>query len=182
MKKNFHHCSECGSPYSSLVWPRRCNKCGDVFFQSVGSVAVLLIPVEPRNLIVIRRDVEPKRGEFALPGGYVDATGETWQQACVREAYEESSGTININASFVREWMVRSTDTNLTLIFGIAPRATPEWFRGVAKAFRPNSEVTEIGLIDQPEDLAFPHHTEAALRWFNTFTVNPMEGYLQTKP
>ena len=41
------------------------------------------------GVVVIRRDIEPFRGELALPGGFIE-TGESWREAAVRELSEET--------------------------------------------------------------------------------------------
>ncbi len=50
---------------------------------------------EGNNLILIRRKNPPFQGELALPGGFVDI-GETVEEACVREVYEETSLKVKI--------------------------------------------------------------------------------------
>ncbi len=47
------------------------------------------------NLILIRRKNPPFKGELALPGGFVDV-GETVENACIREACEETSMNVKI--------------------------------------------------------------------------------------
>ena len=44
---------------------------------------------------VIKRGNPPYLGEYALPGGFVDV-GETTEEACIREAFEETNITIKI--------------------------------------------------------------------------------------
>ena len=56
--------------------------------------AVILVN-NRRNLVLIRRKNPPFQGELALPGGFVDV-GETVEEACIREAYEETNININI--------------------------------------------------------------------------------------
>ncbi|GAG77102.1 unnamed protein product, partial [marine sediment metagenome] len=41
-------------------------------------------------LVLIRRKNPPFQGELALPGGFVDV-GETVENACIREAKEETN-------------------------------------------------------------------------------------------
>ena len=48
------------------------------------------------NVILIRRGFEPFKGEYALPGGFVDI-GESVEAACVRDMKEETGLEIDIN-------------------------------------------------------------------------------------
>lgn len=57
--------------------------------------AVILINNE-RDLVLIKRKNPPFQGYLALPGGFVDI-GETVEDACIREAFEET----NINAKIL---------------------------------------------------------------------------------
>jgi len=54
-----------------------------------------LILYKKTNLILIRRKNPPFQGQFALPGGFIDK-GESPEQACVREAFEETSLNVRI--------------------------------------------------------------------------------------
>lgn len=140
--------------------------------EGVYGVAVLLVPVvdlphTPCGLIIIRRDVEPQKGKLALPGGFIDPTGETWQEACAREAREESSEILNVDANTIRHFMTRSTLNNLLLVFGVAPPIPLQEFAQAAFHFTPNKEVTEVSFITRPTELAFPLHTEAVRMWFD---------------
>jgi len=59
-------------------------------------VVVDVVVKYPENSIVlIRRKNPPFRGEFALPGGFVDI-GETVEEACIRETYEETNIRVTI--------------------------------------------------------------------------------------
>ena len=56
-----------------------------------------VIKFKKNNLILIRRKNPPFQGGYALPGGFVDI-GETVEDACIREAKEET----NINVKIIR--------------------------------------------------------------------------------
>ncbi|MFX1586792.1 MAG: NUDIX domain-containing protein [Promethearchaeota archaeon] len=54
-----------------------------------------VIIYEKTNLIFIRRKNPPFQGVLALPGGFVNI-GETVENACIREAYEETNINVKI--------------------------------------------------------------------------------------
>jgi len=56
--------------------------------------AVILLN-RKQDLILIRRKNPPFLGELALPGGFVDV-GESVEQACIREAKEETNIDVKI--------------------------------------------------------------------------------------
>jgi 8-oxo-dGTP diphosphatase len=49
----------------------------------------------PEKIILIRRRNPPFKGQYALPGGFVDI-GETVESACIREAKEETNVDVEI--------------------------------------------------------------------------------------
>ena len=51
--------------------------------------------VEKGKIVLIKRGTEPFKGEWALPGGFVDSQ-ETAEAACVREAKEETGLDVKI--------------------------------------------------------------------------------------
>lgn len=65
-----------------------CNSCGFVFYLDPKLVACTI--AETRNGIVLqRRKKNPKKGQWVLPGGFVDR-GETLEAAAKREFFEET--------------------------------------------------------------------------------------------
>ena len=54
-----------------------------------------VIRFKKTSIVLIRRKNPPFRGEFALPGGFVDV-GESVEDACIREAYEETNIKVTI--------------------------------------------------------------------------------------
>lgn len=54
-----------------------------------------VIRYKKNNLVLIRRKNPPFKGKLALPGGFVDKK-ETPEQACIREAKEETNLDIKI--------------------------------------------------------------------------------------
>src|SRR4051812_34328648 len=97
-------CSYCGARYQpDATWPRVCAACGETTWRNPLPVAVALLPITmPEGgpgLVVVRRDIDPGRGELSLPGGFMEV-GESWQEAAVRELREETG--ISADAADVR--------------------------------------------------------------------------------
>ncbi len=54
-----------------------------------------VIRFKKTSIVLIRRKNPPFLGEIALPGGFVEV-GETVEDACIREAYEETNIRVTI--------------------------------------------------------------------------------------
>ncbi|MFX0022720.1 MAG: NUDIX domain-containing protein [Candidatus Hermodarchaeota archaeon] len=61
------------------------------------TVDALIMVNNKKDIVLIHRKNPPFQGELALPGGFVDI-GETVEEACIREAFEET----NINVRLIR--------------------------------------------------------------------------------
>src|SRR5205085_2744337 len=69
------------------------------------------------GVLAVRGAIEPRKGQLALPGGFVDL-GESWQQAGARELREETG--IVIDPGEIRDFRVLSAPDGTVLIFGVA--------------------------------------------------------------
>lgn len=155
------HCSFCGRAFTEINWPRTCAQCGNVSFLNPVPVAVLVVPVDD-GVLTVRRNIEPRKGALALPGGYINY-GETWQAAGAREVFEETG--MRLNPETIRLLAVHSA-TNAErnpLIFGLA-EALPA---SALTAFTPNEETSELVIVRERTELAFPLHTQVLADYFN---------------
>ncbi|MDT0344249.1 NUDIX domain-containing protein [Streptomyces litchfieldiae] len=156
------HCPFCGAGYPATVaWPRDCPGCGETHWANPLPVAVALLPVagpDGPGVVVVRRDIEPCRGELALPGGYMEI-GETWQQAAVRELREETG--LTAPAAEATLFDVRSGDRTLNLFALLPPREA-----ATLPASTATPEATEWLVLTKPAPLAFPSHTEVLEAYF----------------
>lgn len=93
-------CVECGAPMSTKTVrsaPRRvCDGCGRVHYTDP-KVAVGVMVFRDDRLLLVRRVMEPGRGRWSLPGGYVDV-GEDPRAAAAREALEEAGIVVSAGA------------------------------------------------------------------------------------
>ncbi|MCX6046047.1 MAG: NUDIX domain-containing protein [Chloroflexi bacterium] len=153
------HCSYCGQPFvAEQAWPRRCANCNNVTFVNPLPVAVLLLPVDD-GVLVVRRGIQPRLGQLALPGGYIEL-GEAWQAAAARELYEEAG--ITVDPQTIHEFRVRSAPDGTVLIFGLAPKR----HAADLPPFVPTSEASERVILAEPAELAFSLHTEVVQAFF----------------
>lgn len=97
-------------------------------------IAVGAIVLERGSVLFVRRDREPSRGEWSLPGGRVE-WGESLREACIREIREETGVDVDIEG-----------------VAGIAERIVPDddgevrWHYVIVDFWaRPRSRATEAG-------------------------------------
>ena len=60
------------------------------------TVDAVILYNDNKDIILIRRKNPPFQGDYALPGGFVDI-GETVENACIREAQEETNLKVKIS-------------------------------------------------------------------------------------
>jgi ADP-ribose pyrophosphatase YjhB (NUDIX family) len=104
MGEPFNYCPRCGAPVSLRVpagddRPRHvCGACGTVHYQNPKLVAGCLAEWGER-ILLCRRAIEPRRGLWTLPAGFME-NGETTQEAAMREALEEANARVEILALY----------------------------------------------------------------------------------
>ncbi|MEM7033942.1 MAG: NUDIX domain-containing protein [Chloroflexota bacterium] len=154
------YCSFCGHHFDKdQPWPRQCSHCQQLTYLNPIPVAVLLLPVG-NGILTIRRNIEPRKGQLALPGGFIDGT-ESWQSAAARELYEEAQ--IQIEPDQISLFQVHSAPDGTLLIFGLAPHY-PE---ATLPAFHPSAEISDRVIIYGTHTLAFPLHTQVTKAFFD---------------
>lgn len=159
------YCSYCGTRYPQGVgWPRTCTACGETTWSNPLPVAVVLHPVVYADgrvgLVVVRRDIEPFRGDIALPGGFIE-TGESWREAAVRELREETG--LPASPDEVELFNVHSSAGGRSLlVFGVLPPRRAE----TLPPSRPTEEAMEWFVLTEPAELAFPTHTAVMAEFF----------------
>lgn len=89
-----HYCSNCGSLLSVKV-PQGddrsryvCENCGMVHYQNPKMV-VGCIPEWGGRILLCMRAIEPRRGRWTIPAGYLES-GETVTEGAERESFEEA--------------------------------------------------------------------------------------------
>jgi ADP-ribose pyrophosphatase YjhB (NUDIX family) len=88
----WRHCPACGHalvPQSDGESQRPyCPDCERFYYSNPAPASCCIVP-RGDDLLFVQRSVEPCRGEWTLPGGFVEL-GETTEEAAIRELLEET--------------------------------------------------------------------------------------------
>jgi ADP-ribose pyrophosphatase YjhB (NUDIX family) len=93
--RSLKHCSRCGAElaFGSVEGEDRdrlaCSNCGFVAYVNPRLVVTTIPVTEAGEVVLIRRGIEPGRGSWAQPGGFLEID-ETVGEAAVRETLEET--------------------------------------------------------------------------------------------
>jgi len=157
---DFQFCPVCGGRLESSKLkenePTRlvCSDCHFIFYLDPKLVASSVVELDGR-IVLLRRGIEPQKGKWVVPGGYVDR-GEAVEAAALRETEEECG--------------IRTRIKNLLGIYSYVGRPVvvvvyvTEYLTGNLTARDEALEVKLFRLEEIPwDDLAFPS-TEDALK------------------
>jgi ADP-ribose pyrophosphatase YjhB (NUDIX family) len=93
--RTLNYCSSCGASlqFGSVDGEDRdrlsCPECGHIAYVNPRLVVTTLPITESGDLVLLRRGIEPGRGRWAQPGGFLEID-ETVHQAAIRETREET--------------------------------------------------------------------------------------------
>jgi ADP-ribose pyrophosphatase YjhB (NUDIX family) len=167
------HCPSCGArvDYRVPVDDNReravCSHCSTVHYQNPLTV-VGTVPVWGEQVLLCRRAIEPRRGFWTLPAGFMEL-GETTAEGAVRETIEEAGARIALGPLFTLLNVVRVGQVHLFY------RATLE-----DTDFAPGPESLETQLFDEQsipwDELAF----KTVTRTLRCFFDDRRTGHFQT--
>jgi ADP-ribose pyrophosphatase YjhB (NUDIX family) len=134
-----------------------CTACGNIHYQNP-KVVVGCIPEYENRILLCRRDIEPRRGKWTLPAGFLE-NDESVREGALRETYEEAQVRVEILAPY------RLFDLVFVNQIYLMFRA-----RILVPEFGPTHESSEVKLVhenDIPwEDIAFPVIQKTLLHYF----------------
>ncbi len=167
----YTHCHCCGHAYEQSQKPHteieiHCRHCNQITYKNPIPVAVLLIPTPTRRgLFLVQRGIEPKRGAFACPGGFM-MEGESWKVAAAREALEEIHISIEDPEDTITLLdVVGAPPFKRTLIFGLVRRRSAIRI----DPFKESDEALDRVIVEHESRLpiAFPLHETMIKRYLN---------------
>lgn len=159
-RPQFKHCPSCRSPLAEREIDEKvrlaCTHCTFVYWNNPLPVAAAIVPHKSGGIVMVKRGVEPRKGSWCLPAGFMEV-GETPEQGAARESGEEAKIAIEVER----------------LIYTFAPPKTPQVLlffvaKEIDQTPTPGSDATEarvFQLDELPEDIAFSSHVEAINRW-----------------
>ncbi len=161
-------CSYCGTKYDAPhAYPRTCPGCKYQTWANPIPVGVTIVPVVDggrTGVLVVRRNLPPKIGKLALPGGFLEEH-EAWNIGAAREVREETGVEIDTDLEQLI-WRSSSPRPNRLLLFCVAKPVDASEF----PSFEADAETQERGLIYGPDGLddefAFDLHVEATRKYF----------------
>jgi ADP-ribose pyrophosphatase YjhB (NUDIX family) len=153
-------CSHCGQPVTLEIpagdhLPRHvCKACGIIHYRNP-KLVVGCVPEHEGRILICRRAIEPRRGYWTIPAGFME-NDETLQQAAARECQEEALAEVQIGSLLVVAQVLSAQQVH---VFFRAHLPSPSFGAG--------PESLEVELIEPGDiswaDIAFPS-TEFTLR------------------
>ncbi len=134
-----------------------CGACDFIAFRDPKVVAVAVLSDGPGAIWLIRRGIEPRLGEWALPGGYVDYD-EHPRAAAARECHEELGCEVEIDR------LVGVHHANLVTAGVVIVAYAGRIVAGTPRACPEVLEVRPFAVAALPP-LAFATHTAIVGEW-----------------
>jgi ADP-ribose pyrophosphatase YjhB (NUDIX family) len=166
-------CTQCGAPLQLRVPPddlrprHVCEACGTIHYQNP-KLVVGCVPEHEERILLCRRAIEPRRGYWTVPAGFME-NGETLQQAAARESQEEALAEVTVGSLLT---VVHVLHAHQVHVFFRA--SLPEARYGVGAE---SLEVRLFAPADIPwADIAFPS-TDYTLRCYLEDRAAGREGH-----
>lgn len=152
MEPAINYCCTCAAPISLRVPPgdslprHVCDVCGAIHYRNPRMV-VGTLPVYEDRILLCRRAIEPRRGCWTLPAGFME-NQETIAEAAARETREEARARIELDDLYT---MISVPHINQVHVIYRARLLNVE--------FAPGVESLEVALFDEAsipwDELAF---------------------------
>ncbi|MDY6903856.1 MAG: NUDIX hydrolase [Thermodesulfobacteriota bacterium] len=94
-------CHFCGHRLEQKIWEGRerpfCLQCKVPIYENPVPATAVVVTDSRNGLLLVKRKVNPKKGYWSLPGGFMEL-GETPESCALRELHEETglTGTIDL--------------------------------------------------------------------------------------
>lgn len=135
-----------------------CPACGHIHYANPRIIVGCIPEADDGRILMCRRDIEPRRGKWTFPAGFLE-NGETGSAGAAREAQEESLAEVEI--------------LDLFCVFDV-PRVEQVYLLYRARlpqpSFGPTPESSEVRLMREDEipwsEIAFPTVSQGLRHFF----------------
>jgi ADP-ribose pyrophosphatase YjhB (NUDIX family) len=155
----FKHCPYDGDRLTIREGRPRCVRCGFIDYHNPKPAVCILI-TRAGQLLLAQRGIEPAKGMWDFPGGFVD-TGESAEEAVVREALEETALHVRVCDFLGSVPDVYGERREPTLNFCF----TAEILSGTMRAQSDVESLAWFATDRLPEQFAF-NHQHQMVQWF----------------
>ncbi len=160
-----HFCPHCGSGLNFREESGRrrsyCQKCRKIIYQNPLPAVALIVYNARREILLVKRAIEPHRGMWCLPGGFIE-NDESPQEAAKRELLEET-GLQALEADLF------SSELSLSPVYGpvvLFCFSVGSWQNGL-QAGDDALEAAFFSLADLPQ-IAFAAHKKFIEQFFSS--------------
>ena len=159
-------CFYCGNRLIEKSFLKRshpyCQACDRIHYENPLPAVAALVLNEEKKLLLVKRAVEPAKGKWCLPGGFIEID-ESIEEAVLRELREETGieGTIKGLVDFFSQ---RSSLYGALLIFGYSVTIH-------GGELRAGDDAEEVGFFDLDDlpPIAFLSHQQLIEKEFGNF-------------
>jgi ADP-ribose pyrophosphatase YjhB (NUDIX family) len=155
---SLNFCSRCGGPlnFGFIDGENRerlaCSNCGFVAYVNPRLVVSTIPVTDDGRVVLLRRGIEPGKGWWAQPGGFLEVD-ETVTEAAIRETFEETG--LVVKPGEIIGLYARLEAAVVVLAFEAEV---------VSGEFRTNPEALEIEAF-APEDIPWPNIAFSTTKW-----------------
>jgi ADP-ribose pyrophosphatase YjhB (NUDIX family) len=137
-----------------------CADCGHVAYENPKVVVGAVVVADDNRILMCRRAIEPRKGFWTLPAGYMEL-GETLEEGAAREALEEANAVIAIEGILAIFSIARIGQVQVIFRARFADSGAP--------VFGVGAESLEVRLFRSDEipwhEIAFPSVNWALNAW-----------------
>ena len=140
------YCHYCGGRLSQKFMEGKnrlfCESCNKPIYENPVPASCIVVPNNKGNVLLVKRSVEPKKGYWCLPGGFMEL-GENPDQSALRELEEETglSGRID-------------------MLLGITSNVSPVYFTVLMMGYLVKDYTGTLKAGDDAADAAWFHPEE----------------------